>query len=712
MTVAFRARLLACASVAAIAAASSATAQTTPPERTIPPTIVTATPIEESDGTGPVRGWQALTTRSATRTTTPIEQVPQSITVIPRTMIDDQGSVTLTDALRNATSVAAQHPTYFNQTLNNRIRGFVAEVYRDGLPAFFDAGMGQSLVGVNRIEVLRGPSAPLFGGGYGGGLGGLINIVSAQPMPTNRYEGGFRYGPYGQINPYFDLNQAVQIAPDGTQLMMRLSGEYMQGHSYLDNVWSTGYQILPSFTIANDRTRLTVNAFFSERRANDYSGLPTMGTLNTSQFTTPRFLNPNGSNVPRTVSQRNGAAFLFEQEIADSWTFRLAGRFTASNMEQPAQYIAGPPFFGSTFLMGNAYLNQDQTQISVLPTIEGRFSTGPVQHVVLAGMDLDRTTDAGGIGVGLAGFFDVLNPVQLPYIRPSTAGFRIDNTYSTVAGFVQDQLRWGGLNIVATLRWTDLTIDSRDATGAGWTSSTTRFTPRIAAGYDITPWLTVYGGYGSGLRGNPYAIVASGRPQPEESWQWEGGLRLHLPFGLTGNAAIYQITRTNVAVPDPLNPFLSIQTGEQRSRGFELDLLWQPNPRFSAMMSYAYTDAEITKDTVYAVGNAVPYVPRNAFRAFATYRFLDAAVPWMRGLSIGAGLYSASGSPVDAANTARTQGYTTVDAQLAWQSGPLRIALTGRNLTNTRYWQPYQYLGGAVVPGAPVEGLLTASVRF
>jgi iron complex outermembrane receptor protein len=711
-----RAWLLACASLATLSVHHAAQAQTAtqdPPQQTLPPMIVTAPRLEENDGIGPVRGWQALTAQGATRTSVPIEDIPQSITVIPRSMIDDQGSVTLTDALRNAASVTPQFPLHTNQTLLNRIRGFSAEVYRDGLPAFFDMGFGQSLVGIQRIEVLRGPSSALFGGGYGGGgVGGIINIVSAPPLPTDRYEAGFNYGANGFFNPYIDLNQASAVTPDGTQAMVRLGAEYMQGRSYIDNISQNAYQVLPSLTVANDSTRLTVNAFFSERRANDYSGLPYAGTVDTSAFTTPRYLNPNGANVPRAVTQRNGAGLVFEHRIDDTWTARLLGRFTASNLEQDAQYIVGPPVFGSTFAMGDVYVNQDQTQLSVLPMVEGRFTTGPVRHVVLGGFDLDRVAETGGMYAGGGGLFDVLNPMELPYVRPTTPLFTINNTYTTVAAFVQEQATlWDRLNILLTLRWTDLTIGARDAAGNGFTTNTNKFTPRIAASYDIVDWLTVYGGYGTGLRGNPYTIVAGNNPKPEESWQWEAGIRLNLPFGLTGSAAIYEITRTNVPVPDPENPFLSVQTGEQRSRGFELDLMYQPDPRFSAMVSYAYTNAEITKDTVYAPGTPVPYIPRNAIRAFATYRFLDAANPWLRGLSIGAGIYSASGSPLDA-SALYTRSYTTVDAQIAWQSGPLRIALTGRNLTNTQYFVPYQYVGGTVAPGAPIQALLTASLRF
>ena len=138
----------------------------------------------------------------ATRTDTPLQDIPQSVVVIPRQVIQEEGLQNRADVLRN---VAAVRP---NVTLNldgtgasDRVRGFQPEFYRDGLISFFDAGDRESLVGVDRIEVIKGPTASLFGGGLGGGLGGVINTVSSLPNATPSYEAGIRVGSYATVRP-------------------------------------------------------------------------------------------------------------------------------------------------------------------------------------------------------------------------------------------------------------------------------------------------------------------------------------------------------------------------------------------------------------------------------------------------------------------------------------------------------------------------------
>lgn len=679
----------------------------------LPPVTVTA-PAIPRDQVGPVEGYRALTSTAGTRTATPIREVPQSIQVLPRQLLEEQGSTGVSDALRNVTSVIPQHPLHFNGDSAVRVRGFEAEVLRDGLSSFFEPGLRDSLLGVERVEVLKGPTGALFGGGYGGSAGGTINLVSSRPQRENSYAAGVRLGPYGFRSTWFDVNQrAGAIAADGTEVMVRVQGEHLNSRSYTDNVREDGFQLRPSFTVRNDRTSLTVQAFLSERNVTDYSGLPMQGTVLASGFTAPRFGNPNNGGAPRTTTDQIGVAALLEHRIDDTWTARLQGRFSSGNLEQPTQFLFGAPVAGSTFVRFNGYLWQDLTQATLVPSIEGRFTTGNARHTVLAGMELDSISDGGGFGFAPADFYDVLAPTTTPFIRPGFAGLLTDNRYTTVAGFVQDQVTlWDRLHLLGGVRLAQISIDSRNPdTQAGFTSTTTRVLPRLGISYDVTEALTVFTGWGRAIRTNPYTSLTTGIPKPEETEQVEAGVKLDLPFGLTGTASVFEIRKQNVAVADPASPFTSIQTGEQRFRGVEFDLVWQPDPRFSVLGSVTHVSAKVTEDTTLE-GNRLPWVPRNTARAWAAYRLLDAPAPWMRGLTIGAGVTSASGSPVEATNAAYTRGYTTIDAQISYEAGPLRVALTGRNLNDARYFVPYQYLSGAVATGAPREVYLSAALRF
>jgi iron complex outermembrane receptor protein len=135
----------------------------------------------------------------------------------------------------------------------------------------------------------------------------------------------------------------------------------------------------------------------------------------------------------------------------------------------------------------------------------------------------------------------------------------------------------------------------------------------------------------------PFFAGAPGTaPEPEEAEQIEGGFKLALPSGFSGTLAYFDITRRNVMNLLPGAPFLAVQIGEQRSRGFDMDLVWQPIPGLSMIGSYAHIDAFLVQDQLYAPGNKLDRVPADSGRFWANYRFQSAP---LRNVSIGAGLY-------------------------------------------------------------------------
>jgi len=169
---------------------------------------------------GPVRGYQAETVRSATRTDTPIENIPASIEVIPRKVIEDQGAVTQSEVLRNVSGVQPLNPITFGQ-LNPKVRGFPAERVTDGLPNYYDAGARDLTVNIERIEVLKGPQGVLFQGGTNA-TGGIINVVSKLPTMTRFAEFGLRFGSYGMLSPWVDFNTPLNAS--GT-VLFRVTGQ-------------------------------------------------------------------------------------------------------------------------------------------------------------------------------------------------------------------------------------------------------------------------------------------------------------------------------------------------------------------------------------------------------------------------------------------------------------------------------------------------------
>ncbi|MBS7792331.1 TonB-dependent receptor [Roseococcus sp. SDR] len=716
---------------AALLSAGAASAQTEPAparpvESTVPPTTVIGR--EERDQVGPLRGYQALTSGTATRTNTPLQDIPQSVTVIPRSLFTDQGATTLEEALRNSAAVVPESPLFLNQTLNTYIRGFQAEIFRDGLQSYSELGLAQSLLGIERIEIVKGPSGALFGGGLGGGFGGLVNIISQRPLPNNSYAAGITVGPYGYRNPWVDVNQAYRDPNTGTVFAMRLQAETQYGRSYIENVTTEGYNVLPTFSVTSDTTNLVVQAFFSQRKANDYPGLPPGVSGGSPRIPFDRFVNANGGNVPRTETQRNGVRMSFDHRINDVFTASLIGQFSTNSLSQPAQFQFGPPLaaFGLpvgpyTYSRLTAYLDQNLSQLSVMPMVRANFSTGPAQHTVLAGFEFDQTRDNGLMNIGDAGIFNFASPTQAPWVQPSAGSpFAIpqtNNTYTTTAGFLQDQIKlWDRLHILGAVRLTNINIQTEvPSAGINTTASTTKPTGRVGVGYDILPGLTPFVGWGNSIR-SPSGYGFGGfltAPKPEEGQQFEAGVKLNLPFGLSGNLAYFNIQRNNVPYFD-LAAGGNRQIGEQRSRGFDMDLLWQPNPQFSLLGTYAYTMAETVSDSIIAPGTPLRLVPRNAGRVWANYRLRGLPLPdWAQGFSFGGGLTSVAGANTsDQPNAIRTAGYTIFDAAINYENGPLRMSVAARNIGNRNYVIPFSYFNNAMAPGAPAAVYVSAALRF
>lgn len=156
-------------------------------------------PAVEQTTAGPISGYRALTSVSATKSMTPIEHIPQTVAVIPRTVIDDQRPLTQSEALRNVSGISGM-PTNTFLGWAYKVRGFAADRYVDGLPNYYDGGDSVSLVNTERIEVLKGPSGILYQGGTGP-VGGIINTISKLPTPTRFTEAGIMAGGTGLWNP-------------------------------------------------------------------------------------------------------------------------------------------------------------------------------------------------------------------------------------------------------------------------------------------------------------------------------------------------------------------------------------------------------------------------------------------------------------------------------------------------------------------------------
>jgi iron complex outermembrane recepter protein len=655
---------------------------------------------------------------SATRTDTPLIQVPQSVQVINRTLITEQDARTLTDALANVSGVIPTQPQE-DLFIGPIVRGFSAEVYVDGLPLFGgnqQAADPTSLVGVDRIEVLKGPTATLYGGGLGTPLGGLINLESERPYGQF---GGFvavRGGSFSTWNPYGDVN-----VPLAKGVAARVSAEYQNNGSWIDQVKGSRWSVQPSLSFQlGPKTELFVQGRFNHQDELEYSGLPASqalaGQLDRNAFPGA----PIGQ--PHTANDSQMGTIILRHDFSDRLRLTVSGRYYNDSIAEFGSFIY-PAFYPPDPATPTVYPIVPLDMATT--TREGTFDANLLakadilggQHQLLVGVDYDHT-DFSSIMAFVAntvGAIDLAHPAyNLAYGSPYPLGVQypfdlaqIDN-YQTLSVYAQDQATYGRLHLTGALRYTRLRFVETQLVTANDTYN--HISPRIGATVDIAPGVAVYAGYATAFRA-AFEFVGLAAPKPETSSNIEAGLKVALKrAGLTGTVSIFQQTRDNVATPDPSNPFLSVQTGQQRARGLEADFIWEPTPALSLLANYAYTNTQVTKDNSIPIGEALARVPRDSGRVAARYRVLSGPA---KGLSFGLGVTAVGARQDTLPATVSVPGNVLVDAQVSYDFRRYTIAISAVNLNGSSAYEPYEYLGFPVVmPTQPRSAYVTLKVRF
>ncbi|MGH8810432.1 MAG: TonB-dependent siderophore receptor [Advenella sp.] len=648
---------------------------------------------------------------SATKTETPLIEIAQSIQVIPRSLIDEQDRRTLADTLVNVSGVTAtkSQEVLFTTPV---IRGFPADIYFDGLPAFGTTASADptSLIGTERIEVLKGPSSTLYGGGVGAPLGGLINVVSKSPEAEPINLVGIRTGSYSTLSSFADFN-----VPVNEKVRARISGEYQKEDSWIDHAKGRQYSIQPSISFQlSPKTELLLRAKFDKRSQREYSGLPALPALSGDL---DRNAYPGAtSGQPLTTIKNQLISAQLRHSFSDDTKFVLTAHHFNSKSQDYGSFVypevAGPsPATPTVYPIFGLYLPATLKETTIDANLSSTFDILGGRHELLGGVNYDSTKLDSAISDAIPlGELDLANPrYHVNYGSAPIPTYSQTNRYQTTALYLQDQATYGRLHLLGSLRLTSLRLRQKEQ---NVNATYHRLTPRLGITYDLTDSLSVYASYGTGFRG-AVNFIGLDAPKPETSRNVEVGAKFALSeLGLSGTVALFNQTRKNVAAadPEPSHPGYSIQTGQQRARGLETDLLWEPNDAFSLLFNYAYTQAEVTRDTSIPTGNRLPRVPKHSVRLAAHYRITDGIA---RGLSFGAGITAVSARETTLPNSVSVPGYALVDAQASYSFDKYTASLSVVNLTNRKVYDTYQYLSSPVViPVQPRSAYITLTAQF
>jgi iron complex outermembrane recepter protein len=697
---------------------ASAEVATQPPETTeTPPTQekpVTEQPEEEPTAqqddpielvvTGEQDGYRVPNASTATKTDTPLRDIPGSIQVIPRQILEDQKTTRIQEALENISGVRKEGNYGGTDAGGFNIRGFAQDGnFRNG---FSDNDFYSSVdtANIDRIEVLKGPASVLFGQAE---PGGIINVVTKQPLRDPYYSAEFNVGNYGFYRPSFDLSGPLT---DDDSVLYRLNAAYQNSGSFRDFNFTERVFVAPIVTWnISDRTSLT---FDFEYQNNNYlfdRGLPSLGNK-PAPIPISRLV-----GLPESIYDDSTfrAGYRLEHKFSEDWQLRNGFSFVSG--KSAGTYATGG-YELENDQFAPIYVGRDdfKREIYTLQTeLVGKFKTGSIVHQPLIGVELRRNVwSYKSFDVADPILLDIFNPdydVDLPAI-PDEETFSYTTRRDTLGIYLQDQITLAD-NFKVLLGGRFDSFYRKDDFGTVEEESLTAFSPRVGIVYQPIKPISLYASYTQSFQPDRFLgrSGATNEPfKPTEGTQYEVGIKADINEKLSATLAAFEITKTNVVTADPNDPDLSIQVGEQRSRGLELDLGGEILPGWNIIASYTYTDAITSKDNNIPVGNRLINVPEHAASLWTSYELQGGD---LKGLGFGLGLYYVGDRNADLNNTSILPSYFRTDSAIYYKRDNWKAALNFRNLFNETYYETSQGRN-TIYPGAPFTVIGSFSVQF
>jgi iron complex outermembrane receptor protein len=656
-------------------------------------------------------------TSGATKTDTPIAETTQSISVIAREELDARGVQNLNEAMRYVAGVSLESTGIDNRVDDFRIRGFDAgswgnNVTLDGMRAPQGSQWNRTMFdswNLDRVEVLKGPSAVMYGQMA---PGGMVNQVSKTPTPGQEQILRVGVDADGQYNAAFDLG----TGSDDDAHLGRLVGLYRDGQTQIDYTEQQRWFLAPSYTWqATERTRLTLLGLYQEDNGGStYQFLPMDGTLRPTAYgrmkNTTFIGEPDWNTYDRTVWT---AGWLFEHGFNEAWTLSQSARHTSvESLFQTVVTNGALDADGRTQRRRATWGEGESTGDTVDTRVQGEFATGAAEHTLLLGMDWQKADWNGGRGaMADPEPIDIFNPVYTGYV-PVTRTVGLSRGINEQTGlYLQDQIALGNWRLTAGGRydWTDddtATATRTVATGAETPWVRTRlkneaFTGRAGLLYAAPSGWSPYLGYSESFQPPTTDVNLSYTRTPFDpvtGKQWEGGIK-YQPSGFDGLVTLsaYDLRQQNILTDDPDPTHVTcgnagasrcqVQSGEGRVRGVELEGRITPLEGFSVIGAASWMDSEVTRGNAAVQGKELAMVPESSVSLWADYTFGSGA---LEGLGIAAGVRYTGQSYGDSANAYAIPSYTLFDAALRYHAGTFggvatQFSLNAGNLTDRTF---------------------------
>lgn len=650
---------------------------------------------------GPVDGYVARRSATASKTDTALIETPQSISVISQAQMEAQGAGRVDEALRYSAGVRTE-PIYDTRRGTYFIRGFNVSnngQYLDGLKLAYPGGYAGWEVDpytLERLEVLRGPSSVLYGQNV---PGGLVNQVSKRPQAAAANEISLQAGSFDRRQLAGDFTGALD---ESGQWLYRLTALGRESGTQTKHVDDDRVLLAPSLTWQpNADTSLTLMAQYQkDRTGNTANFLPARGTLwSTANGRIPVDFFSGDPSYDATDRRKLQVGYLFEHRASDNLTLRQNLRY--STLEVNYESLGANGGWEETReplrrLKRISLMSQEDFHLFALDNqAQIDLRHGALAQTLLIGADYQESRFKRSYGLRTAAVkpidaFDPQYGSPFPGARP-VASNATDQTRRQFGLYAQDQLKFRDkwvLQLAGRYDWARSSTDETTlATGAVKHTPTDdgAFSGKAGLVYLSDSGLAPYASYsesfepvsGAGKSGSPF--------KPTRGKQYEVGVK-YQPDGSRSfvQAALFDLRQTNVLTADVANPGFNVQTGEIRSRGLELEGAWEITRDLNLLASYTYNDVKVTKAAATAInlGKRPAYIPDHMASLWADYR-IGGSGP-LANLWFGAGVRY-MGSTNDNADSFKVPAYTLVDAALRYDWDSYRFSLNASNLFDRRY---------------------------
>jgi catecholate siderophore receptor len=661
--------------------------------------------------TGQATDYVATSIDTATKTDTPLIDIPQTITVVTREQLDDQAHRSLGDVLRYIPGTTVGQGEGNRDQITLRGQNTTADFFLDGVRD--DVQYYRGLYNIERVEVLKGPYALIFGRGGGGGI---LNRVQKTPVLNKSFVAG-----QASINSFGAWDVAADLnGPLSETTAARLNVTYEEINNHRDFVKGERFAINPYLAtqLGEDWTLGLSYEYVNDDRPTD-RGVPSIATV-PGQPNRPitgydsQFFGVPGVN--RTTLEAHIAKLRIDGQLADNLKLTSSMLYGDYDKLYDNVYANSAATSQTGTVLLEAYSDPTKRENLIAQSnLIWDVQTGALGHKILFGVEygdqktrnqrLNRVFTPGNI-------FNLAAPI-FPTVTFTTPSRDTRSEVEFFSAYVQDQISIGEhFDIVAGVRYDHFEISGIDfipLVDRPFARTDDKFSPRLGLIWKPAENASIYASYSQSFlprSGDQFVTLSAVQENlaPEKFTNYEVGAKWDIRPDLSATLALFQLDRTNATTPDPANPLVTINVGETRTQGIELALTGRILPDWQVSGGYTYQDAKLRGNDFVALGQ----VPKHQFSLWNRYDFSDRF-----GAGLGVIHQSSQFAAIrTSAATTRLPGFTRVDAALFFDlSEAVQIQANVENLFNTDYFSD-AHNNNNITPGAPINGRVTVRLRF